>query len=315
MRAAQTHGLGLYNFPPSYTNSGPPSAALYPPSPQHADAWTHLSTGPSPLMNEAGPNPWQPNYEQPTPRSPIPWAPHNNSQRSSISSAIFSREGSAHPYSHLSQEAGSPWGSEEEPSPAMSHPVPMTLAPEYLHAPANFTHSTQYPSPMTPHFDPSVQGPRHPYHEMAFELPETPPTRAHSTGSLTRKRQKRTKTTPENARFTCEYCDHPFTRKYNYAQHLKNKHQPRIKEHICNWEGCTESFGRKTDLLRHEKSLHVKEKKWKCNMCGRPFARKDTLIRHEESGCPNKNHVPLAEACRMAVHARGPAPMWSPYSS
>lgn len=266
MRAA--HGLGLYNFPPSYTTSRPPSAALYTPSPQPTDAWTHLSTGPSPLMNESGPSPWPTNYEQPTPRSPISWAPQD-SHRSSISSAkdmsIFA-------------QAGSPWGSEES-SPAMSHSVPMTLAPEYLTTTGNFAHASQYPSPIAPHFDTAAQGMRHHYNEMAFELPETPPASADPTDNRTRKRQKRTKTTPENARFNCELCPQHFSRKYNYTQHIKNRHTARVREHACNWEGCDQLFGRQTDLDRHKRSVHLKEKNSKCRMCGRCFARKDTLIR------------------------------------
>lgn len=281
MRVA--HGLGLYNFPSSFTTSAPPSAALYPPSPQPTDAWTHLSTGPSPLMNEAGPNPWQSNYELPTPRSPMSWVPHDDSHRSSISSAkglsIFSREGSANPYSHLNQEAGSPWGSEEESSPAMSHSVPMALPPQYLSVTGNFAHNSQYASPIVPHFDPSGEGLRHTYNDMAFEMPETPPARADSAGNSTRKRQRRAKTTPENARFTCDLCNHHFQRKYNFTQHMKTRHTEREKEHVCSWDGCDWKFGRLTDMERHKKSVHLKEKKCVCKMCGRSFSRKDTLRR------------------------------------
>lgn len=61
----------------------------------------------------------------------------------------------------------------------------------------------------------------------------------------------------------------------------KSQSKSRDEQHYqCPVGGCTKKFARKTDLERHNKSVHIKERNHECTFCGRLFARKDTLRRY-----------------------------------
>ena len=109
-------------------------------------------------------------------------------------------------------------------------------------------------------------------------------------------RQKRRRTKLENANFYCGLCARPFQRAFNLRSHNLNVHNPnRTKPHVCEYEGCTHKFSRKTDLTRHVGSVcicsllqmltltvfqvHEKLRDFKCDLCGKDFPRKDTLMR------------------------------------
>jgi uncharacterized Zn-finger protein len=91
-------------------------------------------------------------------------------------------------------------------------------------------------------------------------------------------RPRRIKTTAENARFYCNECDKRFQRVYNLRSHMLKHEVTREKIH-CPQTGCNKSFDRKTDLSRHERSVHLHLREHKCVLCGSFFARKDTLVR------------------------------------
>jgi uncharacterized Zn-finger protein len=91
-------------------------------------------------------------------------------------------------------------------------------------------------------------------------------------------RPRRIKTTAENARFYCNECDKRFQRVYNLRSHMLKHEATREKIH-CPQTGCNKSFDRKTDLSRHERSVHLHLREHKCVLCGSFFARKDTLVR------------------------------------
>lgn len=91
-------------------------------------------------------------------------------------------------------------------------------------------------------------------------------------------RPRRIKTTAENARFYCNECDKGFQRVYNLRSHML-KHEATREKIKCPHAGCTKSFDRKTDLGRHERSVHLHLREHKCILCGSLFARKDTLVR------------------------------------
>ena len=56
------------------------------------------------------------------------------------------------------------------------------------------------------------------------------------------------------------------------------RHNPdRCKEHLC--EQCDMKFERRTDLVRHINSVHLRLKEHECELCGKKFARRDTLNR------------------------------------
>ena len=91
-------------------------------------------------------------------------------------------------------------------------------------------------------------------------------------------RPRRVKTTAENARFHCNECGKRFQRVYNLRSHML-KHEETREKIQCPHTGCGKSFDRKTDLSRHERSVHLHLREHKCVLCGSFFARKDTLVR------------------------------------
>ena len=78
-------------------------------------------------------------------------------------------------------------------------------------------------------------------------------------GALTRNGLvKRTYTKPENANFRCDQCGRGFQRGYNLRSHLSNVHnRHRARQHPCEYDGCTNTFVRRTDLTRHEESVCI----------------------------------------------------------
>ncbi|OBW68221.1 MAG: Uncharacterized protein AUREO_017040 [Aureobasidium pullulans] len=103
-------------------------------------------------------------------------------------------------------------------------------------------------------------------------------------------RPKRVKTTAENARFYCNECDKGFQRVYNLRSHML-KHEASREKIQCSQAGCNKSFDRKTDLGRHNRSVHLHQRDHKCVLCGNLFARKDTLVRHIEGSCSKRTGV------------------------
>lgn len=95
-------------------------------------------------------------------------------------------------------------------------------------------------------------------------------------------RPHRVKTTAENARFYCHECGKRFQRVYNLRSHML-KHEATREKIQCPHTGCNKSFDRKTDLGRHERSVHLHLREHKCVLCGSFFARKDTLVRYTNS--------------------------------
>lgn len=70
-----------------------------------------------------------------------------------------------------------------------------------------------------------------------------------------RDRKKRKYTTQENAKLSCQVCGKLFQRKFNHRKHMETHQSTRLQPFTCEHEGCNKSFGRRTDLFRHEKSV------------------------------------------------------------
>lgn len=104
----------------------------------------------------------------------------------------------------------------------------------------------------------------------------------HRVSKHTRTRPPRKLTTKEEANYQCEVkgCGKLFSRSYNYKAHLETHDENREYPFPCTVPGCSKKFVRKTDLQRHNGSVHMKVKDFKCDYCGRMFARKDTLRRY-----------------------------------
>lgn len=95
------------------------------------------------------------------------------------------------------------------------------------------------------------------------------------------RRAPRKLTTKEEANFQCDVkgCGKFFSRSYNFKAHLETHRERRDYPFPCLIDDCAKKFVRKTDLLRHHQSVHMKERNHGCDYCGRMFARRDTLKR------------------------------------
>ncbi|RMY33959.1 hypothetical protein D0865_14315 [Hortaea werneckii] len=104
-------------------------------------------------------------------------------------------------------------------------------------------------------------------------------------------RHKRGFTKPENASCQCDQCGKLFQRSYNLKAHLETHDPNRPQPNPCQYPGCNKRFVRRTDLVRHEQSVHLKMRNFICPLCNSSFARKDTLRRHVDDGCPRRPEV------------------------
>lgn len=76
-------------------------------------------------------------------------------------------------------------------------------------------------------------------------------------------------------------CSRRCTSQYTLSLHLKS-HEPKIKTtYLCT--GCSETFSRQHDRLRHEVAKHGKICEYLCDQCGRFFSSQRTLGNHK---CP-----------------------------
>ncbi|EFQ33460.1 uncharacterized protein GLRG_08739 [Colletotrichum graminicola M1.001] len=116
------------------------------------------------------------------------------------------------------------------------------------------------------------------------------------------RRAPRKMTSFADAQYKCQFkgCDKLFSRSYNYKAHLDTHDEKREYPFPCPVADCNKRFVRKTDLQRHNQSVHMKEKNHRCDYCGRLFARKDTLRRHMEDGCSKRFDV---GTCDLRVDA------------
>lgn len=296
-----TEGLGLYSYTtmtiPSHSIH--PAQTLYPLSPHPSEAtWTpSMAANASPSMIEGQPlRTWEP-YES-VARSPMPsWeaqfpyaasgsfvetrhspAPsdgHIISQRSSVSSSydhsLYSQDGSESTFPpQVKLEPQNEWMSDED---SMMCQQPLTVSPERL---GKLQHVVAQ----------SEEG---------------------EINTSTARTRSRSATTKANANYECHQCGKLFQRSYNHKAHMETHDPERPHPNVCQTKSCGRAFVRRTDLVRHEQSVHVKARNHRCKACDASFARKDTLRRHTEDGCPKRFEVMGKQAQREASGRRGSA--------
>lgn len=281
VRTSQACGLGLI-CPPINTQS---TVHDLPPSPQPSGAWSHnaqdftQSSQPPDLYTDAfdvfagystasntamicAQSPEAPElvYSHSTPGSNL--GSHRGSVSSSYSSSeSISETGPAFLFTPPRVKVEEPrgWyphsGNEHSPYPLMASPLSAPTE-DIRHIPNDWHKPlvAGYPIPRMPPF---VRG--------------KPP------------RERRRRTTAEEATHECAICGKLFKRSYNWKSHLETHNPDRKYPHPCTAmigaTPCTKKFQRKTDLDRHYDSVHLKTKNHQCTLCGNRFARRDTLRR------------------------------------
>ncbi|GMR36632.1 hypothetical protein PMAYCL1PPCAC_06827 [Pristionchus mayeri] len=80
--------------------------------------------------------------------------------------------------------------------------------------------------------------------------------------------------------FECEECGIRFGRKGGLRRHLQMVHENQL--FMCQFEGCTHPGYKCTKALAaHIRSVHTKDRPFKCMLCDRTFVRKNDLKTHE----------------------------------
>ncbi len=264
-------GLGLYN----YSHQMP---TTLPPSPSPSDCWTgHTSTGASPPMTHAIADPWASGaFDHPVTRYHQDWSPEQVSPRSSLSSAtmipLYSHAGPDGGYYGMNTTYG-----QQLPSPRHR---PLTVAPERLSS-APLSNANTYGSSQVTKIE-STDTQQH--EDRTFSrAPSERSIGSHSsypgTPANPHRRRNRRVTDPSMSVFHCRTCNKPFARQYNLKQHMMTHKENRERPHVCPWADCRKGFFRKTDLDRHDISIHQKMKEYVCARCPAKYARKDTCSR------------------------------------
>lgn len=278
--------LGLYNYPSMQLppHSVHPAQTLYPLSPHPSEAWTPSMTTSASPSNFGGQEmrAWADSYESvartplssweqqfqyatsnsfgETRHSPAPSDGHIISHRSSVSSSydpsLYSQDGSESTFApHVKVEPQAEWMSDED---SMLCPQTLTVTPERLIG------------------------------HLRYAIAQSEDSRVNTSTARTRSRSA---TTKDNANYECKLCGKLFQRSYNHKAHMEIHDPNREYPHVCPAKGCERKFVRRTDLLRHDQSVHSKVRNHRCTACDAGFSRKDTLRRHAEDGCPKRFDV------------------------
>lgn len=89
--------------------------------------------------------------------------------------------------------------------------------------------------------------------------------------------------------YTCTHCNRGFSTKKGLSEHkmIHKKEEERVQ---CTEEGCTVTFGNRSNMLKHVRNIHQSEKdKFKCTFCQKfKTNTKANLDQHHEL-CKSKN--------------------------
>ncbi|KAM0716854.1 hypothetical protein Q7P37_006706 [Cladosporium fusiforme] len=191
------------------------------------------------------------------------------------------------------------------------------------HYPADSPWSRKpFPTPMLPLGQQQAEDAKSTYDsDRSYDI-DSLPVGADPRPLSTEARTRRGFTTPETANCQCDKCGKHFNRSNNLLNHMQSHDPERNQPHTCGFADCGRGFVRKTDLARHEQSVHLKARNHQCAWCGNAFARKDTLTRHVEEGCSKRPEVrksssksrrPSARRARSSSYmVNSPSPARSP---
>ena len=299
-------GLGIFNCPvPQQQNP----VRGFPPSPQHSDSWSHSSmveqqeypqTAQPPNIFTAAFDPFS-EYNNdtnagmmsaPSDETPAlvfcqtPQSTNMPSHRSSVSSSCSPSTQHAEYYTpRVKTEDPNEW----YPSPGNEQVLQRSLTTQGFSPYSNGVSPIHGPTEelYRSHAGDWSKSGSTPY-PMEFNTAVGEESRSRFDGapvlsSVSRIKKKRQRTTPEEATHECGVCGKLFKRSYNWKSHMETHNPDRKYPHPCTAkignQPCNKKFQRKTDLDRHNDSVHLKAKNHRCNLCGSRFARRDTLKR------------------------------------
>lgn len=87
---------------------------------------------------------------------------------------------------------------------------------------------------------------------------------------------QKTRASPADAKFTCDYCNKKYTQKVSLRVHIQYEHG-NYKAHVC--EFCNKKFWAQSRLKAHMVK-HTKERNFKCEVCNGKFVTKESLLYH-----------------------------------
>ena len=315
--AQSTHGLGIYECPLPQQQS--PAHDL-PPSPQSSDNWSHSSimeqeypqtSQQAPDISSAAFDPFSSYYNNgqsqmmpaSSPEAPglvycqTPPSTNMPSHRNSVSSAYSPSESYDEQQYYTTPKVKMENGEEWYQAPGNEHVLQRSLTTQGLSPYSNNVSPINGPTEDS-YISKQGSGP----YPIEFNNIANDESRsrfdsgAPTLPSVNRIKKKRQRTTPEEATHECRVCGKLFKRSYNWKSHMETHNPERKYPHPCTAmvgnQPCTKKFQRKTDLDRHNDSVHLKARNHRCGLCGNRFARRDTLRRF----VPTRSTLPCA-AC------------------
>lgn len=69
----------------------------------------------------------------------------------------------------------------------------------------------------------------------------------------------------------------------NMAKRTRLRSGTRLRPFVCDRQGCEKAFTQLSHRTRHERDVHLKQRKYQCPLCGRRFAQRANARVHERT--------------------------------